>query len=43
MDSKPIKVFKIELYSEIWVYEEGIISNHRSARYGELVEFTLYK
>jgi len=41
--SYSIKFFVYGLYSEIWIYEEGIISNRKSARYGEIVKFTLYK
>lgn len=32
-----IKFFIIGLYSETCVYEVGIISNRKSARYGEIV------
>jgi len=29
------KIFYNGLYSEIWIYEEGIVSNRKSACYGE--------
>jgi len=29
------KIFYNGLYSEIWIYEEGIVSNRKSAYYGE--------
>jgi len=36
------KNFFFELYSEIRVYEEGIISNRKPACYGESVKFALH-
>jgi len=40
--SQSLKIFLFELYSEIWIYEAGIISNHKPARYGEFVQLALY-
>jgi len=36
------KKFSFGLYSAIWLYEVGIISNRKPERYGEFVEFALY-
>jgi len=35
--SKTLKFFKFELFSETRKYEIGIVSNRKSARYGEFV------
>jgi hypothetical protein len=40
--SNTTKFFFIGLYSEIWIYKEGIISNRKPACYGESVKFTLH-